>query len=372
MSDMDFAARLTGIRERLSGEGLDALLVTNMINVRYMCGFTGSNGYLLISGEAARFFTDGRYRLQASEQVNQVEVQICSSQQELAKALVGLAKSWKLSRVGFEGADVTLVSRRAGWEPPPGMDRLRGYFGSAELVPTNRWVEDLRAVKDSDEIELIAAAAETADRGFDYILGRVKPGVTEKELALDLEFHLRSSGADGISFDPIVAAAERSALPHASPSDRTVEKGKYLLFDFGCVVGGYCSDMTRTVVVGPSDQRHVEVYELVQKSQAAGLGAVGPGVLCGDVDRAARQVIEAAGHADAFPHGLGHGVGLEVHEDPVLKAKVAQVLTSGHVVTVEPGVYFEGWGGVRIEDLVVVTENGVQTLSRSPKDLVVL
>ncbi|MDQ4148463.1 MAG: Xaa-Pro peptidase family protein [Actinomycetota bacterium] len=368
---MDFAARLTRIGERLEREGLDALLVTNMTNVRYLSGFTGTNGYVLVGRERARFFTDGRYRLQASEQVKDAEVQVCSNQQEVARTLSDLARDWGLSRVGFEGADVTLISRRAGWEPPLGMDRLKSYFGSAELVPTARWVEELRAVKDRDEVRLIQEAAEITDAAFDHILQRVKPGVSERALALEIEFYMRRSGADDVSFDPIVAAAERSALPHAQPTDRPVETGRYLLFDFGCIVGGYCSDMTRTTVVGASDQRHIEVYELVQKSQAAGLGAAAPGVGCGEVDQAARQVIDSAGHAELFPHGLGHGVGLEIHEDPVLRRGIPDTLGPGHVVTVEPGVYFEGWGGVRIEDLVVVTENGVQPLSRAPKDLIV-
>jgi Xaa-Pro aminopeptidase len=369
---MDYSARLARIQQRLEAEGIDALLVTNMINLRYLTGFTGTNAYLLVARPGARFITDGRYRLQAGHEVREAEVQICQSHPDVVSALQELVKSWKLERVGFEAADVTLVSRRASWEPPPGLDRIKTYFPGCELVRTTRWVEDLRVIKDDHELELIGTAAEIADQGFEYIVNRIKPGVTEKELALDLEFHLRSIGAEDISFDPIVAAAERSALPHATPTDRPVERGRFVLLDFGCVVGGYCSDLTRTVLLGPEDKGHVGIYGLVHSAQAKSLAAAGPGAVLGDVDGAARDAIAAAGHADAFSHGLGHGVGMEVHEEPTLKPGYTGQLQPGHVVTIEPGVYLEGWGGVRIEDLVVVTEIGVQPLSKAPKDLIVL
>jgi Xaa-Pro aminopeptidase len=246
------------------------------------------------------------------------------------------------------------------------------YFEGAELVPGEGWVEELRKIKDAEEIASIRAAAELGDEGFAYILERIKPGVREIDLALELEFYLRSKGSEGVSFDPIVAAAERSALPHARPTDRVVEKGRYLLFDFGCVVDGYCSDMTRTVVIGPVDDRHRQVYETVLESQMAGIEAAGPGISCGDVDMVSRRVIEKAGYPEAFMHGLGHGVGLDIHEAPSLKTGFAEQLMPGHVITIEPGAYFEGWGGVRVEDLAVVTEDGLEVLSKAPKDLIVL
>lgn len=369
---MDYSNRLARIQQRLEAEGIDALLVTNMTNVRYLSGFTGTNGYVLVGRRVVRFLTDGRYRLQAGQQVQHAEVQICQSHSEVVAALGELVKSWNLEWVGYEAADVTMVSRRASWEPPPGMDRIKSYFPLAELVRTTRWVEDLRVIKDSHELELIGTAAEIADNGFEYIVNRIKPGVTEKELALDLEFHLRSIGADDTSFDPIVAAAERSALPHAHPSDRPIERGRYVLLDFGCRVAGYCSDLTRTVIVGPEDKGHVGIYGLVHSAQAKSLAALRPGAISGEVDRAARDVIAGAGHAEAFSHGLGHGVGMEVHEEPTLKPGYTGELQPGHVVTIEPGVYLEGWGGVRIEDLVVVTDNGVERLSKAPRDLIVL
>lgn len=369
---MDYARRLSGVRSRLAFEQLDALLITNLINVRYLCGFTGSNGYLFITQDAAHFLTDGRYTFQAADQVIGAEVQICGSHQVVIDSLKGMVKDQGLARIGYEGTHVTVLSRGQSWEPPPGLDKLGLYFEGAEIVPTQRVVEDLRKVKDAGEIAAIKRAARIGDQAFEYILGKIMPGVSERDLALDLEFYMRKLGAEAMSFEPIVAAAERSALPHAHPSDRLVERGRFVLLDFGCIVDGYCSDMTRTVVMGPLDERHKEIYELVVSSQAAGLEAVGPGIACGDVDKVARTVIDEVGHAEAFMHGLGHGVGLEIHEAPSLKKGFADLLEPGHVVTVEPGVYFENWGGVRVEDLVAVTEDGIQFMSHAPRDLIVL
>ncbi len=351
---------------------MDALLITNLTNVRYLTGFAGTNGYLFLTRNATWFYTDGRYATQASQMVKSGEIYIARNHAEVVGQLNSLTNDLKLARVGYEGTHVTVSSRGAAWEPPPGLDKVMTYFEGAELVATQGWVEELRKIKDAEEIAAIRAAAQMGDAGFEYILDRVKPGMTERELALDLEFHLRSMGSEGVSFDPIVAAAERSALPHARPTDRQVEKGHYLLFDFGCVADGYCSDMTRTVVVGPVDDRHREVYETVLQAEVAGIEAAGPGVVCGDVDAVARRVITKAGYPEAFMHGLGHGVGLEIHEAPSLKTGFTEQLDPGYVITIEPGAYFEGWGGVRVEDLAVVTETGLEVLSTAPKDLIVL
>lgn len=369
---MDHAGRLAGLRASLKALELDGVLISDPINIRYLCGFTGSNAYLFVSEAVALFLTDGRYAIAAAQQVQQARVRVCLGHQEVIYSLGMLVKQDGLSVIGYEGAHVTVASRGSSWEPPPGLDKLEAYFEGSRLVPTRSLVEDLRAVKQAPEIEVIRRAAEMADRAFEYILPKIVPGVPERDLALELEFHLRALGAQAMSFEPIVAAAERSALPHAHPTERVVERGRFVLLDFGCVVDGYCSDMTRTVVVGPVDGRHREVYELVLAAQAAGLEAVGPGVSCGRVDRAARTVIEQAGHAEAFMHGLGHGVGLQIHEAPSLKKDVSDLLEEGHVVTVEPGAYFEGWGGVRVEDLLVVAAGGIQMLSAAPRELIVL
>lgn len=356
----------------MESEGVDAQLISNMTNVRYLTGFAGSNGYVFLTPDATHFYSDGRYATQAGEMVKEAEVHIAPNHAAVVDELKAMTKSQELSRVAYEATHVTVSSRGAAWEPPPGLDKVMSYFEGAELVPGEGWVEELRKIKDAEEIASIRAAAQLGDDGFAFILDKIKPGVREIDLALDLEFFLRSKGSEGVSFDPIVAAAERSALPHARPTDRTVEMGRYLLLDFGCVVDGYCSDMTRTVVIGPVDGRHREVYETVLASQKAGLKAAGPGVSCGDVDQVARKVIERAGYPEAFMHGLGHGVGLDIHEAPSLKSGFAEQLMPGHVITVEPGAYFEGWGGVRVEDLAVVTEDGLEVMSHAPKDLIVL
>ncbi|MGH9195713.1 MAG: M24 family metallopeptidase, partial [Acidimicrobiia bacterium] len=233
-------------------------------------------------------------------------------------------------------------------------------------------VSRLRRVKEADELALIRTAAELADAGFAYILGKVKPGVTEREFALDLEFFMRREGAEDVSFDPIVAAAERSALPHAHATDRPVEEGRFLLFDLGCKYLGYCSDLTRTIVVGKADSKHREIYDLVARSQQVALDAVRPGADGVEIDKVARDVFEGAGVGDAFSHGLGHGVGLEIHESPTLSKASKDILGTDEVVTVEPGIYFPDLGGVRIEDLVVVTESGAESLSKSGKELIEL
>lgn len=366
---MDFAGRIQRLRSRMETEGLDGFFVTNLTNIRYLCGFTGSNAFLLIGHQGCWFFSDGRYKLQAAEQVTQAEVGIFNSHDGVQSALQDRRKALHLSRTGFEAGDVTVGSRRPGWELPPGMDKLRSYFEGSELVPAGGWVERLRRVKEPAEIALMREAAKMADKGLAYVIEQVRPGMTEREIALDLEFRLRSQGAEDVSFDPIVGAAEGSAFVHGRPSDRPVRTGRYLLVDVGCILQGYCSDLTRTVVVGKADSRHREVYEAVLAAQSAALAKVSSGTHSSDVDAAARQVLEASGLGDAFPHGVGHGVGLQIHEEPALKKEMGEPLEPGNVVTVEPGAYLENWGGVRIEDLVCVTDAGPDILSSAPRQL---
>ncbi|HEY8201399.1 MAG TPA: Xaa-Pro peptidase family protein [Actinomycetota bacterium] len=364
---MEGSSRIGRIQAALESEGLDAAYIAHLPNVRYLCGFTGSWGCLVVGHSGARFLTDGRYRAQAAEEVQGAEVEVYGLPDQLDPALqrafFDLSASGvpSATTVGFESAYLTVAA----------LDRLRG-MSSIELRPTTQLVERLRVVKEPAELDRIREAARMADEGLAHVLERVTEGVSERELALELEFFMRRQGADDVSFDPIVAAAERSALPHAHPSDRQVEKGRYLLFDLGCIHEGYCSDMTRTVMVGDPDERHREIYDLVARAQQAGLDAVRPGRPAAEVDRAARQVIEEAGLGDAFGHGLGHGVGLEIHEAPTLRSTSREVLEVGQVITIEPGVYLPGWGGVRIEDLVVVTSERAEVLSQSTKALQVL
>lgn len=359
---MNYETRQKRLRESLAEQGADSLYVTNLTNIRYLCGFTGSSGSLLVGQSGSWFLTDGRYRTQSADEIVGAEIEVYRFTTETAAAVRKAAKSLGTKRVGFEKDHTTVASA----------ETVNEWFEGMEMVPTQGLVEKLRRVKDAEEIDAMRKAAELADEGIAYILGRIEPGLTEKQVALDLEFHMRSAGAEAVSFDLIVAAAERSALPHAHPTDRKVEKGRFLLFDIGCRYDGYCSDLTRTVVVGSADDRHREIYELVARAQAAGLAAVAPGKAGSEVDAAARSVIEAGGQGDAFGHGLGHGVGLEVHEGPGLRSISEDILEDGNVVTVEPGVYIPGWGGVRIEDLVLVTSSGSEVLSKAGNELILL
>lgn len=368
---MDYVGRIGRLRSQLAAQQLDGLLVSNLTNIRYLCGFTGSNATLLVSADRARFLTDGRYRAQSAQQVQGADIDIYYPSDQLATSLRQAAQDLGARRIGFESEHTTVSS----------LESMRGMLEGIELLAAAGLVEKLRRTKEAEEIALIRTAAEIADEALAYITGKVRIGISESELALDLEMRMRTLGADGESADfgslqflhhPIVAAGSRSALPHARAGGATVQAGDYLLFDLGCNYKGYCSDMTRTFVIGQADDRHREIYELVAKSQQAGLSALANGTAAADVDGAARGLIEQAGHGSNFEHGLGHGVGLQIHEAPNLRATSTDVLQSGDVVTVEPGVYIAGWGGVRIEDLVQITPDGPDILSKSPKELIVL
>jgi Xaa-Pro aminopeptidase len=358
---MDHGSRISKLVDSFDELGIDSLYVSNLVNVRYLCGFTGSNGSLLIRPDGAHFFTDGRYTTQSAQQVKEAQVEIYMAPTKLTSLVQEKATKLGLKSVGFEAGTVTQAA----------FGELKDGF-EGELVPTSGLVEKLRRVKEPDELKRIQQAARLADAGLTYILDRAEVGKTEQELALDLEVFMRKNGAEAVSFNLIVASAERSALPHAVPTTNEIEKGRYLLFDLGCIFEGYCSDITRTVVIGPADDRHREIYDLVLRANLAGLDAVRSGAVGEDIDRASRAVIEDAGHGAAFSHGLGHGVGLEVHEQPSLRPGSEDVLQRGEVVTVEPGIYLEGWGGVRIEDLVVVTEGEPDILSQFDKSLIIL
>lgn len=368
---MDYEGRLAKLRSRMSAEGLNGFFVTNMFSVRYLSGFTGSTGALFVGPSEARLLVDGRYAIRARREVGGAEVTNYTSKDEYPQLLADLGKA--SDRIGFEAGHVTVLARGETLEPPDGLDRVKRYFNGSELVPTVRWVEDQRQYKEPAEVDAIRSAAALADEGFKFILDRIEVGMPERDLALELEIHMRRNGADGVSFSPIVAAAANSALPHATPSDQPIEKGRYLLMDFGAIYKGYCSDLTRTVLIGPADDRHREVYSRVSEAQLAGLEMMKPGTVEGDAHEAALAVFGRAGYPEAFSHGLGHGVGLEIHEErPNLKSGFQGTIEPGHIVTVEPGVYFEGWGGVRIEDLVVITADGHEVLSHAPKELIVL
>jgi Xaa-Pro aminopeptidase len=355
------STRVDRLTDLLPGAGVDALLVTNLVNVRYLTGYTGSSGVALIGPEVRTFVTDFRYVEQAAEEVD-ASFDRRRAARELLEAVDDALPDGEL-RLGFEEANLSVSEHARLRERLP--DRV-------ELVGLDGLVERLRAVKSPEEVAAIRAASALAGAAFEQLTSERFIGRTERELALALEYEMRRRGADRPSFEPIVATGPHGALPHASPRDTEVRKGELVVIDWGAQVDGYCSDCTRTVAAGPADGRGAEIYELVLEAQIVGVQAVAAGAVARDVDAVARGVIDAGGHGQHFGHGLGHGVGLEVHERPRLAQRSDSVLEAGNVVTVEPGIYLPGELGVRIEDLVAVTEGGCEILTPLPKALTVV
>ncbi len=348
------AARLGRLRELLAAEGLDRLLVTDRTNVRYLSRFTGTNGLLVVGPAEATLLTDFRYVSQAGGQVSAFEV--LDAGREPRKALSGLLSG----RVGFDDAQMTVKSHARLREDLP-----EGVM----LVPAAGLVEQLRRVKDDGELAHIATAAGIADRIYERIAADGLVGHTEQQVAWRIQVLAREFGAEDLSFPPIVASGAHGALPHAEPRDVKIRRGQLVVVDLGCVTGGYCSDATRTLVTGSPSDHQREIYGIVLAAQVSALDAVRAGTEAAAIDAVARDRISAAGYGECFGHSLGHGVGLEVHEGPTLAAKSEDVLETGNVVTVEPGIYLDGDLGVRIEDLVVVAESGPQVLSGFGKEL---
>ncbi|GAC1323718.1 MAG: Xaa-Pro peptidase family protein [Mycobacteriales bacterium] len=350
--------RRAAVRPLLAERKLAAMLVTRLVNVRYLTGFTGSNGALLVTSDAAVLATDGRYLTQSAAQAPEVERVI---DRNVAAALVRRAEQAGVRRLGFEAHDMTVEAHGA----------LAGTDG-VELTPAGRLVERLRTAKDESELALLREACAIADRAFAELLPGIRSGRSELEMAHELEDRMRNHGADARSFETICASGPNSAVPHHRPTGRTVERGELLKLDFGALYRGYHSDMTRTVIVGPAADWQREIYQLVADAQRTGREALAPGADVRAVDKAARDVIEAAGYGESFLHGLGHGVGLEIHEAPTLGYGATGTLAAGVPVTVEPGVYLAGRGGVRIEDTLVVTAGEPELLTTTTKDLLVL
>jgi Xaa-Pro aminopeptidase len=353
--------RLAKLRASLAGEGLEALLVTNPVNRRYLSGFTGSAGYLVVTADRALLFTDFRYVTQANEQASGFTIVEHGTS---ALASIGDAlRAAGVSRLGFEQQHVSYGSYLSY-----GKDLGNGI----ELVPTEGLIEKLRRIKDEAELAVMRRAVAIADAGFEFLLKTLRPGLREIEVALELETFMKRQGAKGPSFDTIIASGERSALPHGVASERTIRTDEFVKTDFGALYDGYCSDMTRTVVIGKPTPKHREIYDIVLEAQLATLAGIRPGITGREGDAIARDIIAARGYGDNFGHGTGHAVGMDIHESPRLSKTEETRLEPGMVVTVEPGIYLPGFGGVRIEDIVVVTENGCEILTKSTKDFITL
>jgi len=352
--------RVAAVRKRLNELNLDGLIIASAVNRRYMSGFTGSAGILLLTMDRCWLVTDFRYQVQAAEQAEGFE--IVEHRARAIDAVAELARSASLARIGFE-QDLVTFSEHASWSTS---------LQSIQLVPTAGIVEKLRMYKDAEELAVMQAAAKLADEAFEHILTKLEPGVRESDIALELEMHMRSKGASATSFDTIVASGERSALPHGVASDRLIGSSEFVTLDFGAYYQGYCSDLTRTVVVGQPTDQHREIYAIVLEAQLAALDGIKPGMTGREADALARDIISRYGFGDRFGHSTGHGLGMEIHENPRLSKLADEVLEPGMTVTVEPGIYIPGFGGVRIEDDIVITATGLTRLTTSTKDLLIL
>ena len=356
---MSYPERLANAREAMQRAGADALVVSNLLNVRYLCGFAGSNGLVVVSGDGATFLTDFRY-VTASEPIGEfMSVQLADREvvHYIAEHLGEIAGG--AGRVGFEAAHMSVAAHARVAEAHP----------NVELVPTLGLVERLRAVKEPAELDAIRRSAALLAPVYEEIADEGLAGRRERDVAWRVRELLHQAGAEDLSFDTIVASHERGAMPHADPSDAVIGPGTLVTIDMGCVLNGYASDCTRTFAVGeiPDDLR--EIYDVCLEAQLAAMAAIRPGLDGREADAVARDVIEGAGYGGQFGHGLGHGVGLDVHEEPRLSASSSATLEPGMVVTVEPGIYVPGRGGVRIEDLTIVTAGGCERLTMFPKEL---
>lgn len=346
----------------LNNRNLDAMVITDPFNMRYVSGFRGGEGVLYISGTQKVLITDSRYTEQAE---NESDFTVVEENREHPRTTIlreCMEKEEKTEgfRMGYE--DQSLLCSQ--------FDKMRADLDVTEWVPMKGDVDALRQIKSEEELAYLAKAEEIGDKAFEKILTILKPGMTELEVAAELEYQMKKEGAENLSFSTIVASGLNSSMPHAIPGEKKLEEGDFVTMDFGCTYKGYCSDMTRTVVLGKASEKQKEIYNTVLKAQLAALDTIKAGVTGKSVDQVARDIIAEAGYGDCFGHGLGHSVGLFIHEEPRLSPNGETVLEEGMIETVEPGIYVPGFGGVRIEDMVAVTKEGCVNFTHSPKELI--
>ncbi len=354
---MDRAKRLDRTRSAMADHEVEALVITKAVNIRWLTGFTGSNGLVVVGPDGLTLVTDQRYEVQVAQQLDDAavnaDVAITRDPTDPVVAAVGSAKS-----VGLESTDVTWAQQR----------QFASWLDGPTLIPTEGLIEGQRRIKDDAEVERLKMAAAIADAALGAVREDLGAGLTEAQIATALDRHMVDFGADGLSFPTIVAAGHNSAKPHARPSDRVIVSGDMVVIDFGAAVDGYGSDMTRSFLVGETTTRQREIFDAVIDAQAAGVAAVADGVEEREIDRACRDRLTEHGLGESFIHGTGHGIGLEIHENPILSSRSSGILRSGYVITVEPGAYLPELGGIRIEDSVVVTESGCEPITLSTKD----
>lgn len=355
-----YAERYGRVVEILEEKQVDAIIVSNGYNMRYISGFSGATGYVYLSRNKKAVLTDSRYTIQAKEEAK--DFQIYQVEKKYTDLLRDIIQEDGTTKIAIEGKDFLCYDLEA-WKKE--LDFVTWTMLGEELSM-------LRAIKLPEELAKIKKAEEIGDIAFSKILDIIKPGITELEVAAYLEFYMKQNGAEGLSFDTIVASGVNSSKPHAVPGRKKIEKGDFVTMDFGCIYDGYCSDMTRTIVVGKATQEQKKIYQTVLDAQLAALSYIKAGYKGCEIDKVARDVIEKAGYGACFGHGLGHSVGLYIHENPRLSPSENQEILANVTETVEPGIYIENFGGVRIEDLVVVTENGCENYTNSPKELIEL
>ncbi len=352
----------TKIAEILKEKGADAALLSTAANIRYISGFAGTDSYLYVTPKRRVILTDSRYTLRAKEEGKGCEIRTMDREHSYGALLGELLREDQAERIGFEEQGMLYGTLDNLWK--------KSGFGAKHWVMLGDGFSKLRVIKKEEELVCLEKAEQIGDAAFRYILGELKPGMTELEVAAKLEYYMRSHGAEGTSFDTIVASGLHSAMPHAVPTEKKLESGDFVTMDFGCKYHGYCSDMTRTVVIGKASARQKEVYQVVLEAQSAALKGLRPGMTCKEGDTLARDVIQKAGYGAYFGHSLGHSVGLEIHERPALSPGDEHILRPGMIETVEPGIYIPDFGGVRIEDMVVITVDGIRNLTASPKELI--
>lgn len=354
-------SKLEQVYQVMNGLNCDAIMIANRHSLRYITGYCGDTGIAVITKEKKIIFTDFRYIYQAQAEAKDFEIKDIE-QNGYAKSIAKLLKEENITRVAFD-EEKTSYSQYSKYVVE---------FGGIDLVPYNDELDRLRMVKTNEELECIKEAEHIGDLVFEQILKEIKPGVTELQIAAKIEYLLKMNGAEGISFDPIVASGVNSSMPHAVPSHKKIEIGDFLTMDFGCIYKGYCSDMTRTIVVGKASEKQKEIYNTVLKAQLAVLEQLKAGMQGKKVDAIARDIIYNAGYEGCFGHGLGHSVGLFIHESPRASMTAEEIIGENMILTVEPGIYVKDFGGVRIEDLVVVTKDGCINFTSSPKELIEL
>ncbi len=351
--------RVNNLRKQMKLEGLSSFLITSPYNLKYLTGFTGTTGLALIGLDEAFFITDFRYTEQAEKEC--VGFEIVKNVGPILEVVADLVAEKDIENLGFEESFVSFKQ----------YVELEELF-EVDLVPISGMVEELREVKDEEEIAIVEQACAIADKAFSHILTYIKPGMTEIQVANELDFYMRSLGASGVSFEVIVASGLRSAMPDGVASDKIIEQGDLITIDFGCYYKGYVSDMTRTISLGEPSEKLREIYTIVKEAQQKVLDVAKPGMTGVELDAVARDYIASKGYGEAFGHSTGHGIGLEIHEGPNVSKMAEKAFVPGNIITNEPGIYLPGIGGVRIEDDMLVTENGIKRLTHSEKELIIL